>query len=322
MRFSEYLSSKAAALCFLGAGAVLFAAAMLFVRVPPGMLLLFGGLFCGLVVAWTAVGYARERGRVKKLEALLDGLEEKYLLAELLPPPVSGVERRYFEVMKTVCASAFSAAQQARADKAEYCEYVERWIHEIKTPLTACSLMLANGGEISRMKKELCKANNLVESVLYCARLRTQGTDAFIRRFWVQQVLQEAVRSQMELLLASGISAEVMGDFETVGDAQALSFMIKQLLVNCAKYCPRCRVALRAQNGSVTVEDNGPGVPAHELPRLTERGFTGSNSKPGGTGMGLYLVREMCKKQGIGFLIESELGSFTRFVFTLPQAGG
>lgn len=111
------MSSKAAALCFLGAGAVLFAAAMLFVRVPPGMLLLFGGLFCGLVAAWVVVGYARERGRVKKLEALLDGLEEKYLLAELLPPPVSGVERRYFEVMKTVCASALSAAQQARRTK-------------------------------------------------------------------------------------------------------------------------------------------------------------------------------------------------------------
>ena len=45
----------------------------------------------------------------------------------------------------------------------------------------------------------------------------------------------------------------------------------------------------------LTVADNGIGIPAHELPRVFDRGFTGSNGRVrgGSTGMGLYLCRKL-----------------------------
>ena len=91
-----------------------------------------------------------------------------------------------------------------------------------------------------------------------------------------------------------------------VTDAKAVKFMLGQLLVNCAKYCPHCRVRISAENGRITVSDNGPGVAAHELPRLTERGFTGGGHS--GTGMGLYIVSELCLRLGIDFSLSSVLG--------------
>ena len=64
-------------------------------------------------------------------------------------------------------------------------------------------------------------------------------------------------------------------------------------------------------------EDNGPGIPAHELARVMEQGFTGgAGRKQGGsTGMGLYIVSELCKKLNIGLEIASEEQCFTRFIF-------
>ena len=69
--------------------------------------------------------------------------------------------------------------------------------------------------------------------------------------------------------------------------------------------------------GSLTFEDNGPGIPAHELRRVTERGFTGSAGRERGqsTGMGLYIVSELCEKLNIGLEIASEEHRFTRFTF-------
>ncbi|HBV52829.1 MAG TPA: sensor histidine kinase, partial [Clostridiales bacterium] len=72
-------------------------------------------------------------------------------------------------------------------------------------------------------------------------------------------------------------------------DAKALCFIIKQLLINAAKYCPGCKIEITAEHGRITVRDNGVGIPSHELRRVTERGFTGSAGRRqgGSTGMGL-----------------------------------
>lgn len=72
---------------------------------------------------------------------------------------------------------------------------------------------------------------------------------------------------------------------------------------------------ITAEDGCISVSDNGSGIPSHELRRVTSRGFTGANGKSaGGTGMGLYIVSELCKKLEIELEIFSEVGKGTKFV--------
>lgn len=134
--------------------------------------------------------------------------------------------------------SAVGVAEGAIREKDEYCDYVESWIHEIKTPLTACSLILANGGDGRKLKTELKRADNLTENILYYARMRSAEKDTQIKKVRVSDVIDEAIKSQMELLIAAKISVETLGDFEVYTDSKALCFILKQLLINCAKYCP------------------------------------------------------------------------------------
>ena len=135
------------------------------------------------------------------------------------------------------------------------------------------------------------------------------------------EAADEAVKGEMELLLAAHVRVEVEGDAEVSTDRGSVVFAVKQLLVNCAKYCKGGRVRIAAQGCTLTVEDDGPGVPAHELPRLFGRGFVGGAGQAagGGTGMGLYLVRETCAGLGIRVEAASREGAFTRFTFTFPQ---
>ena len=70
----------------------------------------------------------------------------------------------------------------------------------------------------------------------------------------------------------------------------------------------------------LTVQDNGIGIPDHELPRVFDRGFTGSNGRNcgGSTGMGLYLCKRLADVLGIGLRIQSAEGEGTCVTLTFP----
>ena len=393
------LRSKAVTLCFLGIGGILTAGILAIAGTDGTLIAVLGAACLVVVILWLAVSGLLEWKRFAELEKLLEGLPERYLLGEVLPKPVNDMEKRYFQVMKEVSRSAIGIVEQARKEKEEYCDYVESWIHEMKTPLildgaisrddmqfcdsvpscdnvqscddlpsrddvlsrdsiSSCDMerekptetgfmegtseektdipawLYERQADLRKLRRELKRADNLTESILYYARLRTAEKDVKIREFSVGKSIGEAVRSQMELLIGAGISVETGGDFTVYSDEKSLCFILKQLLINCAKYCPGCHIRIRAEEGVISVRDNGPGIPAHELHRVTERGFTGSRRREdtasgtgdaggkdnasgiggagsGGTGMGLYIVKELCDRLGITMEITSKVGEFT-----------
>lgn len=324
--FRNTLQSRAVTLCFLGMGGLLFGVILAAAGTEGALMGLLAAAYVTVILLWLTVSGLLEQRRIGRLERLIEELPEKYLLGEVLPRPVNSVERHYFRIMGEVSRSCVGYAEQARREKEEYCDYVESWIHEMRTPLTACFLILDNGGDRRKLRQELKRADNLTESILYYARLRTVEKDIKIRTFSAADIVEEAVKSQTELLMGAGIRVETEGDFRVSSDEKSLCFILKQLLINCAKYCPGCDIRIRAEEGSISVRDNGPGIPAHELSRVTERGFTGSHVKrtektprSGGTGMGLYIVKELCARLGLTLEIRSEKGAFTCVTLTFDS---
>lgn len=318
MKFLRYLASKSIALCVIAICLILWCV----FAVLSGVSALVTGITVASVVlgtvVWLVCDYAVIAKRIKKLNRLCGEIEEGYLLGEVFPKPVNAVEEEYFRIMKFVSRSAIGFTEEAKREKEEYCNYVEKWIHEIKTPLTACSLIISNGGDMRKLKTELKRAENLTENILYCARLRTLEADVQISKVSVHQVVDKAVQSQMELLLQAEISVETDGDFIVHTDGKALEFILKQLLVNCAKYCTGCRIKITAEGKALIFEDDGEGIAPHEISRIFDRGFVGSagRRRGSGTGIGLYLVHELCEKLCIGISVQSEEGKFTRFTLS------
>ncbi|NMP37980.1 MAG: HAMP domain-containing histidine kinase [Clostridiales bacterium] len=269
-----------------------------------------------LFVLCLAAGFISGKRRVDFIERSIAQLDKKYLLGEILPKPGSELERAYYSAMRVMSYSVVEEAERAKREKQEYREYVEAWIHEIKTPLTACSLILENGGDRAKLRRELKRADNMTETILYYARLSEPEKDRLIRTFDVSDIIEAEIKNQMPLLIACKASVETSGSFMVSSDDKALSFIISQLLINSAKYCSGCHINISAQAGVITYEDDGIGIPSHELQRVTERGFTGTNGRNLGnsTGMGLYIVASLCRESGITLKIESEQQKYTRFI--------
>lgn len=314
MKWTSYLSSKAISLCFIGLSAIVVGLFLFFSKVSKDFILILFLLFLLLLSLWLVMNFLIENNRIKKMQKFKNVLLDGYLLGEVIPLPTNLVEKEYYKVIKSISQSAIGAVEEAKNEKEEYYDYVEGWIHEIKTPLTACSLILANGGDSKKLKTELKKADNLTESILYYARMRTAEKDTQIREIQVRSIIEESIKNQMEILIASKIKIDVEGDFKVFTDSKTLCFILQQLLINCAKYNPGCHIKIIANKGVISVEDNGIGIPQHEVTRVMDRGFTGSNGKNlgGSTGMGLYIVHELCKRMNMEINIISEINRFTK----------
>lgn len=321
MRFRDYISAKSVSLCMAGIGGLYLALVFYFCGLSAKLIciLLLSGFI--ILLLTTVMGWQRVDRRLRMLKSRLDSLPEKYLIAETLERPRDPLEQEYYLMIKEISRSAIGAVEQARAEKQDYCDYVESWVHEIKTPLTACSLILANGGEPSKLRRELRRADNLTETILTYAKLRTAEKDTQISLADIRKICDQAVRDEMELMISADISISIEGECAAYTDSKLLVFILKQLLINCAKYCRGCQVKITLSENRLIFEDNGPGIPSHELSRVTERGFTGAAGRSHGqsTGMGLYIVSELCKKLNIELEISSEEQSFTRFSFSFPS---
>ena len=294
----------------------------------PGVLV---SLSLALLLVFAAAGlsdFLRQRARLQELEDILEGLDQKYLFTECVPPPKNLYERRLFDLTRRAGRAMTGAVSDARASQREYREYVERWVHEIKAPITAARLICRelDGPAHRRLTGELARIEEHVERALFYARAESPEQDCLLRQIDLGKVAAQAVENHRSLLIQSGIRVEMDGlDHTVYTDEKWAVFILGQLLQNAARYrgeAPVITISARPLGKQVrlTVSDNGIGIPAHELPRVFDRGFTGSNgrSRGGSTGMGLYLCGKLSRFLDLGLEIASEEGRRTTVTLTFP----
>ena len=272
--------------------------------------------------------FLRQRARLRELESILEGLDQKYLFAECVPTPRSLYERRLFELTRRAGRDMTGAVSDARAAQREYREYVEGWVHEIKTPITAARLICQklDGDTRRRLICELDQVQAHVERALFYARAESPERDCVIRQTQLSQLVAQAVGEHRALLIQSGVRVETDGlDRSVYTDGKWAAFILGQLLQNAARYRgpePVVTISARPLGRQVqlTVADNGLGIPAQELPRVFDRGFTGSNGRArgGSTGIGLYLCKKLAGFLELGLEISSEEGRGTTVTLTFP----
>lgn len=287
-------------------------------------------LFLLLIFITTqAAEYLKCRRRLSELNVLMQGLDQKYLFSECAPPPRTVYEQKLFALMRCSGRAMIGAVSDAQASMQEYREYIESWVHEIKTPLTAAKLTCRHLEPDSRRKfsAELAQIEAHVERALYYARVKSPEQDCIIRQTALADIVSQAVGNHRTLLIQSQMKIETGDlDFTVYTDRKWAVFMLGQLLQNASRYrnnnspsilltATRCGRQVR-----LTVSDNGIGIPAHELPRVFDRGFTGSNGRTrgGSTGMGLYLCRKLAALLEIDLQISSEEQKGTAVTLTFP----
>ena len=268
--------------------------------------------------------------RKKYLNRLLDmaeQLEERYLLPEVMEMPERADDQVFYQLMKMAEKSMLERIGGIQRERKEYKEYIEQWIHEVKTPLTAMKLICENNHcSFTRdLMAEQENVNRFTEQALYFARSEHTEKDYSVREICLSDVVHGAIADNKYLLRQNHVTIAVEDmDHVVYTDDKWVRFILDQLISNAVKYRtdqPVLHFFTWIENDRVllSVEDNGIGIPAGDLPRIFEKGFTGENGRRihSSTGIGLYLCRRLCDKLGIGISASSR-GQGTTISLSFP----
>ena len=294
----------------------------------PGVLVILLIVFLLVFLTVNMFDFFQQRARLLELKSILDGLDRKYLFTECVPQPKGLFERRLFDLTRLAGRDMTGAVSDAQASQREYREYVERWVHEIKAPLTAARLICRelDGDTRRKLTAELSQLEAHVERALFYARAENPEQDCLFRQIELEKIAAQAIENHRSLLIQNGIRVEMKHmNCAVYTDEKWAVFILGQLLQNAARYRePEPVITLSAKplgrQTQLIVHDNGIGIPAHELPRVFERGFTGSNGRirGGSTGIGLYLCRKLAVFLELELRMDSQEGAGTTVTLTFP----
>lgn len=310
--------------------ALLFAVAvfLLMTGTQSGIVILLL-IVCLLIILFALLfDFWRTKKHLNELQAIMSGLDQRYLFTECAPKPHDLYERKLFDLLRLSGKSMIESVSDARTAQREYREYIEQWVHEIKTPITAAKLVCRNIDSDTRRKlsQELAQIDAHVERALFYARAENPEKDFIISKTALSSICDASIQAHRTLLIQNGVRVEMENLDEIVyTDGKWVTFMIGQLLQNAARYRstePVITLSSKKLGRQVqlVVQDNGIGIPAHELSRVFDRGFTGRNGRDrgGSTGMGLYLCKRLADALEIGLQIQSTEGKGTCVTLTFP----
>lgn len=337
MTWKDFLGDRILLLVLNLAGMAILAGFLYVTGYYENNILLILVTWLGILTGYLIVGFVRRRNHFRKLENILEQLDQRFLLGELMPDTFSAEDRLYKGLIKRSNKSVIEQLRRAEEERRDYKEYIESWVHEIKAPLTSIALICENrrkSGEDGRGREkedfraidlESQRVENYVEMALYFARSKQVYKDYFIRKIHLEPVVVDVVTRNRLLCIQNQVRVEVDCKEEVYSDDKWIGFIIHQLLLNSIKYKKEnAQVSIytrKIPSGCVlAVKDNGIGILKEELPRIFEKGFTGSNGRNNrySTGMGLYLCRKLCEKLGIQIRAESEYGQGTTIYLEFP----
>ncbi len=192
--------------------------------------------------------------------------------------------------------------------------FVSDAAHELRTPLTGLSLLTENLAHAQNLEethqrliplqKGLARMRTLVNQLLSLARMQGRNSSE-PQPTALQQIVQEAIAELYPLAEAKAIDlGMIQQENLTVLDSEGgLALLVRNAIDNAIRYTPadgKIDVSLFAQDGRAVlwVVDNGPGIPAHELPQMFQPFHRASGNQEPGNGLGLTISQEIAKRLG------------------------
>ncbi len=309
---------------------LLFTAILLIVLKVDSFAILFIVIINGAgILIYHIFDYLRKKQYYNEIKENMESLDKKYLISEVIEEGTFTESKLIYDV---ICKSNKAMNDEIGEFKRginDYREYIELWVHEIKTPIATCKLLIENNESplTESIGEEVCKLENYIDQALFYTRSNTLEKDYIIKEMSLSSCVNKVLNNNADSLIKKRVKIS-LGDLEkrVYSDSKWIEFILGQIISNSIKYMNKEHKELKIycnENSKyviLNIEDNGAGISEKDISRVFDKGFTGENGRKFGksTGIGLYLCKKLCKKLGLDITLISEEGKFTRVSIIFP----
>lgn len=343
VRFLQY--RRALLIYYLITAALLLLVAFLtdVARVTALYLLLLFSFALAVILLIEGVRFFRTIRALRRLDTDIRVLRER------LPVPADAMQAECYALLGRLDAENEALRQRIDAVQTEQIGYYTLWVHQIKTPIAAMRLLLADmdvaapgdadagdahaefdaaggekhgGNEPALLMQELFKIERYADLALRYAKLSDIASDLVIAPCALSDVVHESVKKFAIPFIYKKLFVDVQPMQRTVmTDSRWLMFILEQVISNAVKYTRTGGVTVALNGNALSVTDTGAGIRAEDLPRIFERGYTGYNGRVDtrASGVGLYLAKKAADALHIGISVRSALGEGTTVTLLLPE---
>lgn len=208
-------------------------------------------------------------------------------------------------------------------------DYFLLWMHQMKTPITAASLLLESDSmscdsNAIRIKSRLMEINGYANMAMSYLKLMQNSNDMDLTRVKLKPLVTEILKRYSLLFVENDdrIEIDIPRSAYVLSDARSLSVLVEQLISNAVKYTRGGKILICYDLGkkALRVEDTGAGIPAQDLPKIFDRGYSGFNGRATdkSSGLGLFLVDTIARKLSLKIAVESKVGEGSCFTVLFP----
>ena len=283
-------------------------------------LLLLGGVFGALGCR----KYAKKHQDLDKAkefpQAMASAFGESEESLGSVEEKVDLIEQDYRDLLVKLSDELSRVKEENASSYNAMLDYYTMWVHQIKTPISALSLIIQNMEDqetASRLRSQLIHVENYADMALNYLRLGSESNDLQFTKVNVDDVVRAEIRRAMTMFTTKGLSVDFTpSNLEVTTDKKWLGFIIGQLISNAIKYQKTGSIHFYGDKDATafTIEDEGIGIAKEDLPRIFEKGYTGYNghNEKKSTGLGLYLVKKAADLISAQVLFDSEVGKGTK----------
>lgn len=277
------------------------------------------------------IDFFKKKDFYNNLLSSIENLDKAYLVLETLDKPNFYEGKILYQALYEINKSMNENVKNLKLQVADFKEYVEMWIHEVKIPISSLVLMQHNHKDkFSKDQiRQIKRIENYVEQILYYVRQETAEKDYLITDVSLNKIVNKVLLKNKDDILENKINLIVDTlSYDVSTDSKWLEFIINQIINNSIKYkrnikSSSIKIYVIENNDKLdlVIEDNGLGINETDLPMVFKKSFTGQNGriKSKSTGMGLFIAKSMTDKLGHKIKIESKEKEYTKVIITFSK---
>lgn len=330
MKFSQYIKDKVISIFIMLITCTISSLFMYIVKININSIVFVQLMFLMSIILVFILDFFKKKQYYDEFFTDFNSLDEKSHITEIIKKPKFIEGKILYDILKIENKYTNDIMSEYKNNFIDYQQYIETWIHEVKTPIATSKLLIENNKNIITLsiEEEIDKIDGYVEQVLYLAKSDSVEKDYHIKKVYLKNMVMNEVKKHSKEIINENIKP-VMGnlDFYILSDAKWIEFIIGQIINNSIKYKRNnAKIEFYSEKEgnkvSLYIKDNGLGIQSQDISRVFEKGFTGSNGRKGknSTGIGLYICKKLCEKLDVDINLYSEFERGTTIKLTFTEA--